>query len=140
MITAPTSSVRVLSKPKSFGPAKQSFEINNSSNKEVRVILEHLGSKFFRISDASKKLTIKPGFSARIQVEFYAPEKGCVIALSATYRAIFKVWVLEQDKEANKELVDILNLTATGPGFFPCDSLHCFDQTDSPEQQETGRR
>jgi len=134
------NAVRILAKPKTFGPTKQSFEIKNGSKKEVTVYLERLGSEHFRIPDSYQKLTIKPGASARAQVEFHVPEKGMVITLSAIYKAVIKVWMLKQGKGAKKELVDLLNVTGTGPGFVSFDCLHCFDQTGSPEQRKTGRR
>lgn len=140
MVTASNDSVHVLSRPRAFGPTKQSFEIKNGSQKEVTVFLERLGSEHFRISDSYQKLTMKPGVSARVQVEFRPPDKGFVITLSATYKAVINVWALEQEKGANKELVDIVNVTATGPGFVSLDSLHCFDPAVSPEQHKTGRR
>jgi hypothetical protein len=140
MVTASRNSVRVLSRPKTFGPTKQSFEIKNGSKKEVTVFLERLGSEHFRVPDSCQKLTLKPGSSARAQVEFRAPEKGCVITLSATYKAAIKVWVLDQDKGAKKELVDIFDVTGISPGFVSLDSLHCFDATGSTKQNKTGRR
>lgn len=140
MVSASINSVRVLSIPKTFGPTKQSFEIKNGSKKEVTVYLERFGSEYFRIPESYQKLTMKPGASARAQVEFHVPEKGMVITLSAIYKAVIKVWVLDRGKGAKKELVDIFDVTGTGPGFVSLDSLHCFDPTGSPEQHKTGRR
>lgn len=140
MISESVDSIRVLSRLKTFGPTKQSFEIKNGSQKEVTVYLERLGSKHFRIPDPYQKFTVKPGASARAQVEFRAPEKGFIMTLSATYKAVIKVWTVEQKEGGKKELIDIFDVTGTGPGFVPVESLHCFDPTGLPEQHYTGRR
>jgi hypothetical protein len=83
---------------------------------------------------------VKPGASVRPQVEFHVPEKGMAITLSATYKAVIKVWLIEQGKGAKKELVHSFDVTGTGPGFVPLDTLHCFDPIGSCEQHKTGRR
>jgi hypothetical protein len=140
MVSASINSVHALSRSKTFGPTKQSFEIKNGSKEEVTIYLEKLGSEYFRLPDSYQKLTVKPGASVRVQVEFHLPEKGMAITLSATYKAAIRVWVLKQGKGAKKGLVDIFDVRGTGPGFVSLDSLHCFDPTDSPEQHNTGRR
>ncbi len=140
MVSVLKNSVHVVTRPKAFGPTKQAFEIKNDSEKEVTVFLERLGSEHFRVSNSCQKLTMKPGASARAQVEFCAPEKGFVITLSAIFKAVINVWALEQGKGVKKELVDILNVTATGPGFVSLDNLHCFDPAGSSKEHQTGRR
>lgn len=140
MVSASINSVRVLSTPKTFGPTSQSVEIKNGSKKKVTLSLETFGSEHFRIPDSCRKLTLKPGASVRAQVEFDLPRYGMPITLSATYKAVVKVWVLKQGKGAKKELVDVVNLTGTGPGFVSADSLHCFDPTRSSVRQKIGRR
>ena len=139
MVSASINSVRVLSRPRTFGPTTQSVEIKNGSKKSVTVYLEKLGSEHFRIPDSYQQLAVKPGASARVQVEFHVPEKGMVITLSATYRAVIKVWVLKHGKGAEKELADIIDVVGTGPGFVSLDTLHCFDPAGSPGQHKTGR-
>lgn len=139
MVSASINSVRVLSRPRIFGPTTQSVEIKNGSKKRVTVYLEKLGSEHFKIPDSYQQLTVKPGASVRAQVEFHVPEKGMVITLSATYRAVIKVWVLKHGKGAKKELVDIIDVMGTGPGFVSLDNLHCFDPVGSPGQHKTGR-
>lgn len=140
MVSASSSSIRVLSRSRTLGPSTQSVEIRNDSKKQVTVYLEKLGSEHFSIPDSCQKLTVKPGASARVQVKFQVPEKGIVMTLSATYRAMIKVWVLKKGKGAKKELVDMFDVTGSGPGCASLDTLHCFDPTGSRRQYKAGRR
>src|SRR5574337_1155152 len=100
MVSASINSVRVLSTPKTFGPTTQSVEVKNGSKKKVTLYFEKLGSGHFRIPDSCQKLTVKPGASVRARVEFHVPQQGMPITLSATYRAVVKVWAFKQGKGA----------------------------------------
>lgn len=140
MVGTPISSIRVLTGSGTFGPSTQAIEIRNGSKKQVTVHLEKLGSEHFSIPDSCRKLTLKPGASARAHVEFRLPERGMVITLNATYRATIKVWALKPGKKAKKELVDLFDVTGHGPGYAASDALHCFDPTGSRGQHKAGRR
>lgn len=140
MKAASTAAVRILATPRPFGPATQSFEIKNPSREKVTVVVERLGSECFSIPDSHQKLALKPGASARVQVEIHVPTRGMVITLNATYEAVINVWALRQGKGAKRSLVGSHRVTGTGPGFVSLDSLHCFDRTGSPERPRRGRR
>jgi len=140
MASKSIDSVRVLSRPESFGPTKQSFEIKNPSKKNVTLYLERSGSENFTFPATFEKLKMKPGASARVQVEFHPPEKGFAFSLSANYKAVIKVWSLGGAKVKKKELVDIIDLSGTAPGLVALDSTKCFDPTGTSKQRSAGRR
>lgn len=140
MASKSTDSVHVLSRPESFGPTKQSFELTNSSKKKVTLYLERSGSESFVLPAAYEKLKMKPGATARVQVEFCPPQKGFAFSLSATHKASIKVWAKPGGKLKHKELVDIIDLSATAPGFVSFDDVKCFDPIGSSKQRRTGRR
>ena len=140
MASKSIDSVRIVSRPESFGPTKQSFEIKNPLKKNVTLFLEKLGSENFTLPDAFEKLKMKPGESARVQVEFHPPEKGFAYSLSANYKAVINVWSLEGAKVKKKELVDVIDLSGTAPGLVVLDSTKCFDPTSTSKQRSTGRR
>ena len=124
-----------------FGPAKQSFAIRNDSEKQANVFVECLGDKGFKVSDVCQKLTIKPRSSARVHISYHTPASPCVMTLSAKYKAVINVWLMEAGKGAKKKLVDVLTVSAVGPGYVSCDEVKCFDPIGSPEQHgETGAR
>lgn len=140
MASKSIDSVCVLSRPESFGPTKQSFEIKNGSKKNVTLYLERLGSENFTIPAPFEKLNMKPGGSTRVQVEFHPPEKGFAFSLSANYKAVIKVWALEGAKVKKKELVDIIDLSGTAPGLVALDSTKCFDPIGASKQLSARRR
>lgn len=135
MGSAPINAVRVLAKPKAFGPATQSFEITNGSKNEVTIHLERLGSEHFTIPAPHQTMTLMPGASARAKVEFNVAGKGMVMTLSALYKAVIQVWIVKQGKRATKELADLVSVTGTGPGFASIKDLHCFDRTGSSDKR-----
>lgn len=137
MGSAPINAVRVLAKPKAFGPATQSFEITNGSKDEVTVHLEKLGSEHFRIPASSQTITLKPGGSARGLVAFHVAGKGMVMTLNAVHKAVIQVWVSKRGKKATKELVDLVSVTGTGPAFTSMKDLDCFDRTGSSDKRRT---
>lgn len=137
MRSAPINAVRVLAKLDTFGPARQSFEITNGSKDELTVHLERLGSEHFRIPASSQKMTLKPGASARAHVEFDVAGTGMVMTLRAVYEAVIQVWAVKQGKKATKELVDLVRVTGTGPGFISTEDLHCFDRTGSSDKRKS---
>jgi hypothetical protein len=147
--------VRVRSTLKAFGPARQSFEVRNDSDRDVTVFLERSGSDFFRIPepptprataqtgrktrDGSRKLPVKAGRSVRVEVEFAPPARGMVMTRRATYRATIRVWVQGGQAGTKDTLVDIVDLTGTAPGFASPDEVRCFDETEPPGGHEHGR-
>jgi hypothetical protein len=134
-----TGAVRVKSRPQAFGPARQSFEIENASKKTVTVHLERAGSECFQIPGSSRKLTVKPGRSVRAHVEFTPPAGRMVIALRATYRAAIKVWVRAHRAGMKDRLIDLVELTGTGPGVVSRADLRCFDPAEAAGPKKAGR-
>jgi len=130
--------------PGCFGPAKQSIEIRNTSKKQLTVLLENSGSKYFKLASGSEKQQLKPGASNSVQVEFKPPQKGYIYSLKANYKAVIKVWGVH-GKLKKKELLDLIYLTGTAPGRVPPDNVKCFDETSKakkprPKRKLKGRR
>jgi hypothetical protein len=71
-------------------------------------------------------------------VEFAPPEHGKAMTRTATYRAAIKVWV-RADGAGRNTLVDVVDVTGTGPGFVSSADVRCFDPT-SREQRKPGMR
>jgi len=145
MASKEDSAIFEISSPDSFGPAKQSIEIKNTSKKNLTVQVENSGSEYFVIPYDSGKLRIKPGRSSRVQIKFKPPEKGFVYSLKANYRGVIKVWELKGTKTKQKELLDIIVLNGTAPGIVTYDKFKCFEGTGKsakrkPKRKLKGRR
>jgi hypothetical protein len=128
-------SILLSSRKLSFGPMVQTLELRNSSEEEITVQLNLVGSKSFSIPDKYRLIKIKPNSFARIPVRFKIKMKGYPITLNAVYRSAIQVWTKEKKGTPEKRLIDSIPMSGSGPGFVPFGTLHCFESREQHKPQ-----